>query len=256
MELSSTLFRFRQGDHVCVFYQDENALLNVLAGYLAEGLARGERCFCAQRQATMAGLELALQRRGIDPAHEKARGALELHLADDLYRGNGGFEPKAMMEMLERSIEEAVRKGFSGLRTAGEMGWAAQRLQDCDRLVAYEQMVEKGFQGKRAIGMCQYPVGRFDAQVLGRILAAHRLALQETTGGQHASLTMRIGEYAADVVPDRLRPDTAYYYVVQRVGEREIAGWGEERTFEDARWRAEQLALELGRDRRRREAAN
>ena len=34
----SPLFQFRHGDHLCVFYRSEDALLEVLTPYVAEGI--------------------------------------------------------------------------------------------------------------------------------------------------------------------------------------------------------------------------
>jgi len=46
------LFQFRHGDHICVFYQSEIALMEVLTPYIAEGLRKGECCFCVQKSST------------------------------------------------------------------------------------------------------------------------------------------------------------------------------------------------------------
>jgi hypothetical protein len=40
------LFHFKHGDHICVFYQSEDALMEVLTPFIAEGLRNGECCFC------------------------------------------------------------------------------------------------------------------------------------------------------------------------------------------------------------------
>jgi len=45
----SPLFQFRHGDHICVFYRSEDSLREVLTPYIAEGLRRGQKCFCAQK---------------------------------------------------------------------------------------------------------------------------------------------------------------------------------------------------------------
>ena len=145
-----------------------------------------------------------------------------------------------MMEMLERSIKDAMAAGFTGFRTAGEMSWALKdtRCQDgncCDQLLNYEKLVQAVYPGKPAIGICQYPLGRFSSSVVTSVLAAHRMALEETMAGlNHSTLTIRQGNYLADIVTDRLSPGNAFHYVVQGRGSFDVLSWGVEPTLEEA----------------------
>ncbi len=59
-------------------------------------------------------------------------------------------------------IDEAVLSGFSASRTAGELSWAVEGRDECDRLVAYEQKVQASYPRKRAAGMCMYPIRSFE----------------------------------------------------------------------------------------------
>src|ERR1700733_3649675 len=38
--------QFSHGDHVCHFYQSNESLLTMLSPFVADGLKKGERCFC------------------------------------------------------------------------------------------------------------------------------------------------------------------------------------------------------------------
>ena len=230
-----SVFQFKRGDHICVFYRDDYSLLETLAPYLRDGLRNGERCFCAQKSAMIPRLLRALESLGIDTQREIQRGALEIHSEDEVYFPDGGFEPEAMMEMLERSIEQALQQGYSGFRTAGEMSWAVEGRNMCDQLIRYEAMVEAGYPGKPAIGICQYPVHKFSRDMLDNVLAVHRLALQETMiNSNHSSLSMRRGEYVADIVADRFDPATSFHYVIQKRGDHEVLAWGVELGMEEA----------------------
>jgi len=180
-------------------------------------------------------LRIALEARGVDTHREVRRGALEIHSEDEVYFPNGRFEPQAMMEMLERSIEDSLRQGYAGFRTAGEMSWAIRGRTGCDQLPAYEQMVDASYRGKAAIGICQYPVHGFPPEILERAIAAHRMALEQTMiSTNHSALSIRRGNYIADIVADRFNPAAAFHYVVQKHGAREILGWGIEPGMEEA----------------------
>ena len=76
---------------------------------------------------------------------------------------------------------------------------------------------------------------RFSSSVVASVLAAHLMALEETmAGSNHFTLTIRQGNYLADIVTDRLNPGSAYHYVVQARGSFDVLSWGVERTPEQA----------------------
>src|SRR5690242_10095633 len=76
-----SLFQFRHGDHLCVFYRSEEALMEVLSPFIAEGLRKGERCFCVQRPEIFQRLEYDLRFIGVDVDSARKIGALEFHSA-------------------------------------------------------------------------------------------------------------------------------------------------------------------------------
>jgi len=237
---SHPLVQFKRGDHICLFYRDERMLVQTLAAYLAAGLNKGERCFCAQKPHLIPRILKALELLGVDADGYVAIGALEIHTEDEVYFPGGRFEPKIIIEMLERSIEEAIAAGFTGFRTAGEMSWALKdtRCEEgncCDQLLNYEKLVQAAYPGKPAIGICQYPFGRFPSRVVASVLDAHRMALEETMAGtNHSTLTIRRGNYLADIITDRLHPGEAFHYVVQGQGSFDVLSWGVEPTMEQA----------------------
>ena len=234
------LVQFKRGDHICLFYRNDEILAQTLAAYLLSGLQNGERCFCAQKPHMIPLILQALEQAGVNTRAEISRGALEIHTQDEVYFVEGRFEPRTMMEMLERSIEDALTRGFTGFRTAGEMSWVLDGSRDnsahfCDQLMEYEKMVQAAYPGKAAIGICQYPVDKFPPHVMAEVLNAHRAALEETMAStNHSTLTIRMGNYLADIVTDRLNPGGSYHYVVQGRGSREVLSWGVEPTIDSA----------------------
>ena len=238
--MHNPMIQFKRGDHICLFYRDEQMLVETLARYLAGGLKKGERCFCAQKPHIIPRLFSALDQQGIDIAAECTRGALEIHKEEEVYFPRGRFERTGMMAMLERSIDESLAKGFTGFRTAGEMSWALDPRRGepevlCDQLIGYEEMVQASYPGKAAIGICQYPTRGFPQPVIDRVLDAHRIALEETmVSTNHSTMTIRMGDYAADVVTDRVHPGGSFQYVIQHKASREILSWGMEASMDNA----------------------
>jgi hypothetical protein len=152
-----------------------------------------------------------------------------------------------MMEMLTDSITKASSQGFTGLRTAGEMSWALRGRNLCDQILEYETMVDQCFPSQRVIGLCQYSIDEFSAEILESVLEHHRLHLSDTSSSSlHSSLQIRYGSYSAEVVADKFLVDPRYYYVVQQQQPREVIGWGVAPTFDSAAARAEQMVRNPG----------
>jgi hypothetical protein len=241
---SAPLFRLKHGNHICVFYRDETYLLDTLAPYIADGLRNGELCFCAQKPYMVKRLHTGLKHIGVDVQREIKRGALEIRTDNEVYLGGGNFDPEAMMQVLETSITDSVKQGFTGFRFAGEGSWAAEGRED--QLIEYERMIDAAYEKKPAIIICQYATNLFSDKTLRGALESHRLALTETMAGvNHSSLTIRRGDYAVDIVADRENPRTKFYYVAQQRGSNDIIGWGAEPSFDDAVREGESLVREL-----------
>jgi len=107
--------------------------LELLIPYFAEGLRTGECCFGVQKSRTIKRLFHDLRFLGVEADDEIRRGTLVMHTDDRGYFTNGKFEPERMMEMLLKTINDCMKRGFSGFRRAGDLSWAARGRQECIR---------------------------------------------------------------------------------------------------------------------------
>ena len=239
------LFQFHHGDHICVFYRTETALLEILTPYIAEGLRKNERCFCVQSNEVIRRLTLDLQFIGVNVEREVARGALQFYTENEIYFEGGSFDGEGMIRRLMWSIEKAVKEGFSGFRTAGELTWASGETY-CKQVVGYEKMVQQSFPGKRAIGLCQYRMSAFEPKVLEALLETHEVQLVEPDKeSRFASVQIGHGVYATEIVADKIESHPNYYYVVQDRRPKQVIGWGVASDFESATAEAQELVRQL-----------
>jgi hypothetical protein len=239
---SPSIFQFRHGDHLCVFHRSEDHLMEILSPYIAEGLRKGERCFCVQKPEIVKRLDRDLQFLGINTEKAVKSGSLEFHNLSEAYLPSGRFEPAGMIEMLVRSIEESMKKGFSGFRIAGDLSWAVDGRDECRQIIGYEAMVEECFPGKPAIGLCQYPINSFPPAVLQSVMNAHRQRIvQPETPSLCASLSISGDHYITEFVADKFVVNPKYYYVVDQQDGRNILGWGIASDFDLATSQAETL---------------
>ena len=239
----SSLFEFKHGDHVCIFYRSEDRLLELLTPYFAEGLRKGECCFGVQKSRTIKRLFNDLRFLGIEPDDEIERGTMVMHTDDKGYFTNGKFEPDCMMEMLLTTISDCVKRGFSGFRSAGDLSWAARGRQECNQVIGYEEMVEKSFPGKPALGFCQYHVADFPPDVLESVLAAHKMHLLEPEQSVHTSLCLGFSDHVAEIVVDPSISNPIFNYVVQHRYSGDVIGWGAEPDFQAANRQIEERLM-------------
>lgn len=236
----TSLVPFKRGDHICIFYRNEPSLVQSVAHYLAAGLRRNERCFCVQKPHLKPQILARMEALGVNTALETQLGALDIRSDEEFYFATGRFEPQAMVDSLELSIHDALAQGFTGMRIAGELSWAVEGRRGspaalCNQIVDYEQMVDRNFSAKPFIGMCQYPARLFPPQVLRRVVEAHHLAMEETmVSSRHSMLTLRSGNFLADIVTDRVHSGKPFHYVVQDRSSRDVLSWGQAPTIDAA----------------------
>jgi hypothetical protein len=239
------LFQFKHGDHICVFYRTESALLEILTPYVAEGLRKGERCFCVQSNEVMRRLAQDLQFIGVNVEREVARGALLFYTENEIYFEQGQFDGEAMIRRLTWAIEESAKAGFTGFRSAGELTWASAE-NHCKQVIGYEQMVEECYPTKPAVGLCQYRMSAFEPRVLDSLLESHRMHLIEPDSvSRFASIQIGHGAYATEIVAEKVASHPHYYYVVQDRRPKQVVGWGVADDFESASSEARALVEEL-----------
>ena len=242
MARQGPLFRFKHGDHACIFYHSDDSLMEVLTPYVAEGLNQGERCFGAQKPHILQRLYSELDLLGIDIGRELKRGSLEFHREDEVYFPKGFFEPAVMMDMLLQSIDDAAARGFSGFRTAGDLSWAMRGWNMCDQILGYEAMVDRCYPGRTATGICQYPVEEFPPKILEEVLRAHRLHLAANPDEAYRTMHVRYPRFSGEIVANRFEQNPYYYYVVEQHAPQEIVGWGTSPDFESAAAQIDRIA--------------
>jgi signal transduction histidine kinase len=169
---------FAPGEHLCVVYEDPAHWLATAVPYIAEGLARGERCVYTAPHEAVAALYAGLAEAGVDVERERRRGTLSFPSERETYLRLGHFDPDAMLAFWRDLVDETERLGYAGCRLGGSPVWALDgRAATCDKLVEYEVRINELFRRGRSRGLCQYDRRRFPPAVIRDVLRAHPIAV-------------------------------------------------------------------------------
>ena len=148
--------------------------------FLADGLRTGQRAlYAAESYDALARFRRALTEFGVDVIQAETSRALVLRTHAEAHLVDGQFDCERMLRLLDDAVEDALRDGFAGLRTCGDMSWLLGDPPGADQVVAYEAMLNQFFEGAPASGMCQYHRGRLAAHLLDHALATHPSAIVE-----------------------------------------------------------------------------
>ncbi len=161
--------------HQCMIYQGSAATtLPGLAATLAEKLMAKKRCLFLNSPPVIGWMQKCLAGAGVDVPGETAKGALVLS-SDQGHLSGGRFDTDRMLSLLGEMVDTARADGFAGLWAAGDMTWEFGAERDFDKLLDYEQKLERLFARKPGVeGICLYHVDTVPAGAIQSALQTHR----------------------------------------------------------------------------------
>jgi len=179
MVKSSMLDKVTTGGHVCFFYESAEERLQLLANYFQEGLAEHELCVFVtpERPAEVIKKFKAFD---LDITQAIKDGDLRIFKMDATYVPDGRFAADYMLQNVRNFIEDAKNQGYRGLRTAGEMTWLQQHLDQLQEAMKYEGAVNTlTVDSPKFTGLCLYPVKDSSTQVFIGAMHTHPLFIYD-----------------------------------------------------------------------------
>lgn len=164
------------GAHLCLIYDDERERREVVARFVEEGLAGGERV-AYFTDADPPTIRDWLTTHGVELPEPPA---FSLTPARTVYFPDGEFLPERMPPYWHRFHREANELGFPAARATGETSWSRE-VPGGERIVEYEANLNAVLAGLPVTALCQYDVRRFDGATILDILRVHPMML---VGGQ------------------------------------------------------------------------
>ncbi|WNI16520.1 MEDS domain-containing protein [Actinacidiphila sp. ITFR-21] len=171
--------RLGPGDHACLWFGAQEERWALRAAFATGGLVRGERVMLFTGPGTAEAETLdRLASLGVPVGG----GRVEVVREEPGYVPGRGFDPAARMAYWERAAEDASARGFTGLRLAGDMGWASEPDVDRGELAAYEVALTTALAELGTTALCEYDRAGPDREP---ILAAHPLDVPPAPGTLH-----------------------------------------------------------------------
>lgn len=159
--------------HTCFFYKDQQDRYDLLANYFIQGIENGELCVFATSGTKD---QVKTDFKDYSPMLSKAIDEEKIMIFEmtSTYLPNGTFVAEYMLNNVKAFIEDAKNRGFSGLRTAGEMKWVMEHPEEADNAVTYEHLVNTlNASNSRFVGLCLYPLTTSTDTVTAGALSSH-----------------------------------------------------------------------------------
>jgi hypothetical protein len=128
------------GTHFCQFYQSAQDLTEILVPYFQAGLENNEACMWVTSPAlTENQAESSLRTVASDFDSRRQKGQIEILPYSDWYLLGGAFDLDRVLNGWLRKLEEALSRGFDGLRLTGNTVWLEKK--DWRAFTEYEEAI-------------------------------------------------------------------------------------------------------------------
>jgi len=141
-EILDFVRKMKPRDHVILFYSDHNDKHLVLFTYLKAGLDAGEAGVYIAGDESSSQIREAMRDFGIRVEHLEKTGALRVVDYRNWYIIGGEFNIGKTMSKWKKALDEALARGFKGLRVTGEMACFFKNNM-INELVLYERALHR-----------------------------------------------------------------------------------------------------------------
>jgi PAS domain S-box-containing protein len=169
------------GTHFCQFYRSQADLIDILVPYFKAGLESNEFCLWITfdpLHTQEAREALAKEVPNLEDYFRKEQ--IEILDHDEWYAPAGKFDPDRVIQDSAGKLEAALKRGFDGLRCAGNKYWLEK--SDWQRFAAYEAELDSVLARSPVLAICPYNLAACDAAEIMDIVGNHAFALVKRAG--------------------------------------------------------------------------
>jgi len=169
------------GTHFCQFYQTKQDLIDILVPYFKAGLEDNEFCMWVTSEPLVVAEAKQAMRKAVNDFDEYLhRGQIEIIPYNEWYLLGGTFNDDRVLNGWISKLEQALVKGYSGLRLTGNTFWLERNHWQA--FTEYEAKVN-GVIGKyRMMAVCTYNLDKCDGNAVIDVVKNHQFALIKEVG--------------------------------------------------------------------------
>jgi hypothetical protein len=170
------------GSHFCQFYRTKKDMTDIVVPYFRAGLEANEQCVWVTSDFLTTDDALAAMQLGVPRFSEyRAAGQLEVFPYTDWYLKGGSFDLRRTLDMWLAKHDEALARGFAGLRVSGNPYWLDSK-KDWDDFAAYEAEINNVIGGTNLLVLCTYSLEKCGVAEILDVVKNHEFALAMNQG--------------------------------------------------------------------------
>ncbi|MNJ30204.1 hypothetical protein D3C77_248000 [compost metagenome] len=169
------------GTHICLFYETPQDLYDVHVDYFGAGLASGEFCIWALSDPISRENAVEALRHSVPDFDDYLRdGQIEFIPGYQWYLRGDEFDPQRIAGGWHAKLDEALARGFEGMRVSGNAFWFETSLwkEFCE----YEAELDRSLAGRRMIVLCTYPLAASRAVDVLDVARTHNFSIAKRDG--------------------------------------------------------------------------
>lgn len=170
------------GSHFCQFYQTQEDLLDTLVPYFRAGLESNEFCVWVTSDFLTKEDALRAMQEGVPGFSEYlAKRQIEIFPYTDWYLKGGEFDLNRTLNMWMEKHDEALSRGFAGMRVSGNPYWIDNK-KDWDDFACYEAAINTVIGGTKLLVLCTYSLLKCGVVEIMDVVKNHEFALAMSHG--------------------------------------------------------------------------
>jgi hypothetical protein len=170
------------GSHFCQFYRTKKDMTDIVVPYFRAGLEGDELCIWVTSDFLTTEDALLALERGVPGCREYfAKKQIEVFPHTDWYLKGGSFDLRRTLDMWMAKHDEALSRGFAGLRVSGTPYWIDNK-KDWDDFAAYEAEINKVIGGTKLLVLCTYSLEKCGVAEILDVVKNHEFAVAMNQG--------------------------------------------------------------------------
>lgn len=169
------------GTHFCQFYKTKQDLIDILVPYFKAGLESNEFCmWVTSEPLVVAEAEEAMRKAVNDFDEYLRRGQIEIIPYNEWYLLGGTFDDDRVLEGWINKLEQALARGYTGLRLTGNTLWLERNHWQA--FTEYEAKINDVIGKYRMLAICTYCLDKCDGTAVIDVIKNHQFALIKQEG--------------------------------------------------------------------------